>query len=158
MLLDLRGSNSILRLRPAKSRCWESKRINGYASRRLFRLNPGDILRAVWEGYPVNCTLLFDPDSNHAAAVMAALRGIPCRVLVVPDLRNAVHLMRVQAFECVVVVSHPEDDWHTLMDAVQLAARALPDPPDVICLLRGPYRGSNDRVYAARKGFVLLHE
>jgi hypothetical protein len=106
----------------------------------------------------MNCILLFDPDLHYAAAVMTALRGIPCRVLVSPDLRNAIHLMHVQALECVVVVSPPEADWRTLVDAVQLAAREVPEPPDVICLLRGPYRGSNDRVYAARKGFVLLHE
>jgi len=106
----------------------------------------------------MNYILLFDPDSHHAAAVMAALRGIPCRVLVVPGLQNAIQLMRVQAVECVVVVSHPEADWQALMDSVQIAARAQFDPPDLLCLLRGPYRGSNDRVYAARKGFVLVHE
>ena len=106
----------------------------------------------------MNQILLLDPDPHHAAAVMAALRGIPCRVLVVPDLCNAIHLVRVQTVECVVVVSSPDTDWQTLVDAIQLTARGLPDQPDIICLLRGPYRGSNDRVYAARKGFVLLHE
>ena len=106
----------------------------------------------------MNRILLLDPDPHHAAGVVGALRGIPCKAIVVPDLRNAIQLMRVQAVECVVVVSHPESDWRSLVDAIQLATRELTEPSDIICLLRGPYHGPTDRVYAARKGFVLLHE
>jgi len=106
----------------------------------------------------MNRILLLDPDPYHAAAVVGALRGIPCKAIVVPDLRNAIQLMRVQVVECVVVVSHPKSDWQIQVDAIRLVARDQPDPPDTICLLRGPYQGPTDRVYAARKGFVLLHE
>ena len=106
----------------------------------------------------MNRILLLDPDPHHAAAVVGALRGIPCKAIVVPDLRNAIQLMRVRAVECVVVVSHLESDWRIQVDAIQLAAREQPDAPDIICLLRGPYQGPTDRVYAARKGFVLIHE
>jgi hypothetical protein len=30
--------------------------------------------------------------------------------------------------------------------------------PPIICLMRGPYRGPNERVYAARKGFKVVYE
>jgi len=102
--------------------------------------------------------LLLDPDPHHAAAVVGALRVISCKTLVASDLRNAIHLLSTQAVECVVMASVADGVWHHEVDAISHAAHELPDPPDIICLLRGPYRGPNDRVYAARKGVVLIHE
>ena len=107
---------------------------------------------------PLNCILLLDHDPHHAAAVMAALPNVPCRTIVAPDLNGALHLLHVQPVECAIITCVSDIAWHHQIDFILQAARELPDPPDIICLLRGPYRGPSDRVYAARKGFVLIHE
>lgn len=106
----------------------------------------------------MNRILLLDHDPHHAAAVVAALRSVPCRTIVVPDLNGAIHLLHVQPVECAIITCASDTAWHHEIDVILQAARELPDPPDIICLLRGPYRGPSDRVYAARKGFVLIHE
>ena len=106
----------------------------------------------------MSIVLLVDPNPHHAAAVVGALRGISCKIIVIPDRPNAIHLMRVHAVECVVMASASDVDWHQETDILLQAAHELPNPPDIICLLRGPYQGPNDRVYATRKGFVLIHE
>jgi hypothetical protein len=102
--------------------------------------------------------LLLDADGRHAKQVEGALRAISCQTTISADLQSSISLLQRQQFDAVVVVSNPGMDWDIRVEFIRHAALRLPEPPLIVCLLRGLYRGPNERVYAARKGFKVVYE
>jgi hypothetical protein len=64
----------------------------------------------------------------------------------------------MKVFEVIVVVTTPGPNWHSVVEAIRHEINDSPDPPQIVCLLLGPYRGPAERVYAARKGFKVIYE
>lgn len=102
--------------------------------------------------------LLIDPDPEHACAVARALEMLRCKIAICPDHESAASLISVQAFAVIVAAVTPSPGWDGLVDAVRHVALQLPQSPQIVCLLRSPYRGPSERVYAARRGFRVVYE
>jgi hypothetical protein len=103
--------------------------------------------------------LLLDSDAEHANEIASVLRTISCQTVICSTLQTASLLLQTRAFESVVVSTRALDsDWRGLVDIIRNVASHLPEPPQIVCLLRGPYRGPAVRVYAARKGFKVIYE
>jgi len=102
--------------------------------------------------------LLLDADGHHAKQVEWALKDISCQTTTCTDLQSAIYLIQKQLFDAVVVVSKPGMDWDIRVEFIRHAAFQMPERPHIVCLLRGPYSGPNERVYAARKGFKVIYE
>jgi hypothetical protein len=102
--------------------------------------------------------LIFDPDANHANDLAWALGSISCQTTICLDLRRATSLLFVRSFDAVIVSAKSRSDWTGPMEAIRQAALRSPDPPQIVCLLRGPYNGPTERVYAARRGVKVIYE
>ena len=102
--------------------------------------------------------LLVDSDSEHARAMASALRSISCQATICAGVKSAMALMRRCGFAAIVVVAVPGASWTDPIEAIRHVAFQAIEPPQIICLLRGPYRGPTERVYAARKGFKVIYE
>ena len=102
--------------------------------------------------------LLLDPDGDHAKQIEWVLRGISCQTTACTDVQGALSLLQRRQFDVVLVVSVPGVDWDLRVDFIRRAVIRLPDSPQIVCLLRGPYRNPAERVYAARKGFKVVYE
>ena len=102
--------------------------------------------------------LLIDPDPEHACAAASALKTLRCEVAICPNPRTAAALIARRAFAVIVAAVPPKAGWDSFVDTVRHVALQLPQPPEIICLLRGPYCGPSERVYAARKGFKVIYE
>ncbi len=102
--------------------------------------------------------LLFDADAEHARQIAAVLGCISCQTTICADTQTAVSFLERQPFDVVLVVTVPRLDWDISVEFIRHAALQVPEPPRIVCLLRGPYRGPSERVYAARKGFRIIYE
>lgn len=102
--------------------------------------------------------LLLDTDAEHARQIAAVLGCIPCQTTICVDAQTAVTLLKKRTFDVVLVVAVPKLDWDVQVEFVRHAALQVPEPPQIVCLLRGPYRGPAERVYGARKGFKVMYE
>jgi hypothetical protein len=102
--------------------------------------------------------LIFDPDANHANDLAWALGKISCHTTICLDLQRATSFLLVRAFDAFIVSATSSSDWRGLMETIRQAALQSPDPPQIVCLLRGPYSGPTERVYAARRGFKVIYE
>jgi hypothetical protein len=102
--------------------------------------------------------LLLDFDVRHAEHVVKALATIFCQTVVRADLESALGLLHEQKVEVVIVAPAPGEDWIGVVEAIRHEARQMDSPLHIVCLLPGPYRGPNERVYAARKGFTVIYE
>jgi hypothetical protein len=58
----------------------------------------------------------------------------------------------------VVIVTTPGPNWNVGVEAIRHATNHMPEMPQIVCLLRGPYRGPAEKVYAAMKGFKVIYE
>jgi DNA-binding NtrC family response regulator len=102
--------------------------------------------------------LLLDADQDHATAIAWALRNISCQTTTSSNLRSVLSFLQTQKFEVVVVVTTPGPNWNVAVETILYATTHMTELPQVVCMLRGPYRGPNERVYAARKGFRVIYE
>jgi len=102
--------------------------------------------------------LLFDPDAEHARQIAAAFRCISTQTVICADTQTAASLIDARAFDVAVVVALPGLDWDLPVEFIRHSALRRAEPPQIVCLLRGPYRGPSVRVYAARKGFKVVYE
>jgi hypothetical protein len=102
--------------------------------------------------------LLLDTDSEHATNITWALRSISCQITTCSSLRSAVSFLQMQKFEVFVVVTTPGPSWSVAVEAIRQAINHMSEMPQIVSLLRGPYRGPAEKVYAARKGFRVIYE
>lgn len=106
----------------------------------------------------MNRILLLDADDAHARGIAWALRAISCRTMVCSNLETAVSILQIQTFDAVVVVTSPGRDWEVRVDVIRQATFNTTEQPPVLCLMRGPYRGPAERVYATRTGFTVIYD
>jgi DNA-binding NtrC family response regulator len=102
--------------------------------------------------------LLLDADQNHATAIAWALRSISCQTTTSSNLQSVLSFLEMQKFDVVVVVTTPGPNWNVAVEAIRYATNHMTELPQIVCMLRGPYRGPAERVYAARKGFKVIYE
>ena len=102
--------------------------------------------------------LLLDADEHHAKQIEWALRSISCQTTTCAETESAISLLHRQRCDVIVVVCRPGMDWDIRIEFIRHAVIQLPEPPRIVCLMRGPYRGPNERVYAARRGFKVVYE
>lgn len=102
--------------------------------------------------------LLLDADGHHARQVQSALRRLSSQTTICTDLQSVIYSIQRQRFDLIIVVADPGLDWDIGVEFVRHSAFRMPDPPQIVCLLRGPYQGPNQRVYAARRGFKVVYE
>lgn len=102
--------------------------------------------------------LLIDADREHGQQVASALRSIACSAILCADLPIALSLLRAERFDAIVIVAKGGSDWELPIEPLRHAVLEAKEPAPVICLLRTPYRGPSERVYAARRGFKVAYE
>lgn len=102
--------------------------------------------------------LLLDPDVVHARQVASALESICCQTTMVAAQDFSAAFISEGKFDAVVVVSFGGSGWYGFMEAVRRAALQTICPPEIIALLRTPYRDPAEKVFAARKGFKVVYE
>ena len=102
--------------------------------------------------------LLLDDNTEHAEQIAEVLHNIACQTTTCPDVENAVSLLQRRSFDAVVVVSVPGLNWDIGVQVIRRAAFQIPEPLPVVCLLRSPYCGPSERIYAARHGFKVVYE
>jgi hypothetical protein len=102
--------------------------------------------------------LLLDANPEHAQRVALALRAIHCQTIVRANLQSAVEVLHLKSVEGVILTPSSRNNWQTEIETLRGALNFMDEPPWIVCLLSGPYRGSDDRVYAARKGFSVVYE
>lgn len=102
--------------------------------------------------------LLVDADAEHADSIMRALRSRLCTVSLCNSVENGTAVIAQRTFDAVIVSLFRAQGWDFLVDRIRHAALRTSQPPQVICLLRGPYRGPAEKVHAARKGFRVVYE
>ena len=102
--------------------------------------------------------LLLDADTEHANEIASALRNVSCQTVICSTLQTASSLLQTRTVESVVISTVLDSDWTRLADIIRAVVFHLPEPPQIVCLLRGTYRGPAERVYAARKGFKVIYE
>jgi len=102
--------------------------------------------------------LVIDRDPIHRSALTEALGRYSRSTLACVCLEEALSAIERQAFTLIIVVAHARVDWYADVDIIRHAALRQLHPPQIVCLLRGPYRGPTEQVYAARRGFRVVYE
>ena len=102
--------------------------------------------------------LLFDSDSQHAIGVADALRGRVGRLIVCSALDDALATLRKQPCDLLIYAADPTTEWKASMEIVRWMISQLQEPPELLCLLPGPRRGPDERVYAAQRRFGVVYE
>jgi AmiR/NasT family two-component response regulator len=102
--------------------------------------------------------LLLDPDPSHASGVADALRVASCQTIIAANVSGVPRLLQVHPVDVVVIVSHSASNWMAEAEQVRNLVSAMENPPQVLCVLRGPYRGPEGRVYGAQCGIRVIYE
>ena len=110
------------------------------------------------ERTPTDRVLIVDADALHVAALEDELRTVNCRVSVCSGLQAAVATLRAEHVDLVVMVPPFPARWKEDADSLCDAVRQLEDRPQILCILRGPYRGPGNRLYGDRLNVRVLHE
>lgn len=115
-------------------------------------------LSKLLEFQPMEQILLIDASLEHAHKVALALRAIHCQTVIRHDLPSAVEVLRLRSVEGVILAPSGKNNWHSEVETLRSVLNIMTEPPWIVGLLPGPYRGADDRVYAARKGFSVVYE
>lgn len=106
----------------------------------------------------INQVLIVDSDPTHAAGLENALQTVNCRVSVCTEQETALNIMRAERINIVIAVAPSAAQWrrdaHSLCDAVS----QLEEQPQIVCVLRCPYRGPAERLYGDRLNIKVLYE
>lgn len=105
--------------------------------------------------------LLLDPDAQHRDTVKSLFRShfgslVACSTA--STVADALELLRQHQFDILILSALSNENWHVCMDAVRTALGQSSNPPKILCVLRGPYRGPAAEVYGARRGFRVIYE
>jgi len=103
-------------------------------------------------------TILFDPDHAHAERVVHALRAILCQTIVCTDIPDTIHALNANPVDVLIVVPSPMDEWTRVVERIRSTVNTMRETPQIVCLLRRNRGIPEERVYASRKGFVVIYE
>ena len=110
------------------------------------------------EKSPISQVLIVDSDPIHAADLEDALHTVACRVLVCAGKEGALNTIRAEHVDLVIMVPPSPALWRKDADSFCGAVRQLEEQPQIVCLLRGPYKGSSERLYGDRLNIKVLYE
>lgn len=107
---------------------------------------------------PIGQVLIVDSDPIHVAELEDALHTVNCRVLVCSEKEEAVDTLRAEHVDLVAIVPSSPAQWRKEADSLCDAVRQLEDKPQIMCILRGPYKGPSDRLYGDRLNIKVVYE
>lgn len=102
--------------------------------------------------------LILGSDCELAAALARSVQAISCRASLCSDKEQVIDTLRRQRVDIVVMISNPATDWKTRSEVLRDALSQLQNPPQIVCILCGPYQGPSDRLYGARHGVRVIYE
>lgn len=110
------------------------------------------------ERSPIDQVLIVDSDPIHAADLENALHTVNCRVLVCPEQQAALNTMRAEHVDLVVLVPSSPALWRKNAELLCGALRQLEERPQIVYVLRCPYKGADERLYGDRLNIKVLYE
>ena len=110
------------------------------------------------ERSPINQVLIVNSDPIHAANLEDALHAVNCRVLVCVEKEGALNTIRTEHVDLVIMVPPSPAMWRKDADSFCDAVRQLEEQPQIVCLLRGPYKGPGERLYGDRLNIKVMYE
>lgn len=102
--------------------------------------------------------LLIDPDWKHAFKIACALRLVSPRIILHADVQDAAETLRAEQIDLVISIPDIDRDWKREVETLQEETSKMLNPPQILCVLRSPYRGPEDRLYGAQRGIQVIHE
>ena len=102
--------------------------------------------------------LLVDPDPNHSSDLECALRLQNCRVSVCTEQLSAIQATTIQGVDLIVSVSRSRAMWRKELESFCGALYSLERRPAILCVLRWPPDGPDDRLFGDRLHVRVLHE
>jgi DNA-binding response OmpR family regulator len=102
--------------------------------------------------------LIVDADTTHAAALADALHGVNLCVSVCRDHRTAVDALGKLGADIVVMVPRSPSWWRNDLKSFCDAIRHIASRPEIVCVLRWPPNGPNDRLFGDELNVGVLHE
>ncbi len=109
------------------------------------------------ERSPIDQVLIVDSDPIHAAELEDALQTVNCRVLVCSEQESALNAIRAEHFCLVIIVPPSPSVWRKDTGSFCDAVRRLGRMPEIVCVLRGPYKGPGERLYGDKLGVRVIH-
>lgn len=110
------------------------------------------------ERSPIDQVLIVDSDPVHAADLEDALHMVNCRVLVCSERASALNTLQAEHVDLVVMVPASPTQWRKDAKFLCDAVRESEKQPQIVCVLRGPYKGPSDRLYGDRLNIKVLYE
>lgn len=102
--------------------------------------------------------LILDPDATHAAELTHELRTVSSCTEVCSQSQEVIDIVNRRQIDVVILVSDSSSDWKRSAELLRDTVNPLPNPPQIVCVLRGEYRGPGDRLYGARRGIKVIYE
>jgi DNA-binding response OmpR family regulator len=102
--------------------------------------------------------LIIDSDPIHAADLKEALEAAEYRVSVHRDHQTAIGVVKAQLVNTVVVVPRSPAWWRSDLKLLCNALSGSERMPTILCLLRWPSKGPDDRLYGDQLSVKVLHE
>ena len=102
--------------------------------------------------------LIIDSDLKHAAELAHALHRIGLHVSVFRDRRMAVEALRKESADLVVIMFDSPSWWRNDLKSFCDAIRSGECVLEIVCVLRWPPNGPDDRLYGDQLKVEVLHE
>ena len=102
--------------------------------------------------------LILDSDPEHAAELAHALHRIGLHASVSRDRQMAVEALRKERSDLAVIVFRSPSWWRNDLKSFCDAVRSVERVPEIVCVLRWPPNGPNDRLYGDQLKVGVLHE
>ena len=106
----------------------------------------------------IDQVLIVDSDPIHVAELEDALQTVNCKVLVCPEQEAALNIMRAEHIDLVIMVPSSPALWRKDAECFCDAVRQLGERLQIVCVLRGPYKGPGERLYGDRLNIKVLYE
>ena len=107
---------------------------------------------------PIDQVLIVDSDPIHVAELEDALHSINCRVSVCAEQEAALNTIRAEHVDLVIMVPTSPVLWRKDAECFCGAVRQLEEQPQIVCVLRGPYKGPGERLYGDRLNIKVMYE
>lgn len=102
--------------------------------------------------------LIIDSDPKYAAKLAHALHCIGPHVSVIRDRWMVVEVLGNERADIVVIVFDSPSWWRIDLKAFCDAIRTVEHHPEIVCVLRWPQIGPDDRLYGDQLSVGVLHE
>jgi hypothetical protein len=93
----------------------------------------------------------------HAAELELALKPVRW-VAVCSERQEAIEAVKSIDIDLVVLVPDPPIHWKKDAESIRGVIGELPNPPEVLCILRRPCKGPSDRLHGDRLKVKVIYE